>query len=220
MIYLLIIWLVKRCRTAERAVRRSPARKMASLLLILLYFSGGLPGQKPAAVYDVIHNGEVKGTLVLNREADSGRLHIKIVTHVSTRILFRIAVKSIEEAVFEKGSLIYSSLYREVNGEEKVNQQLQLSGASYRLIGKETIADLPVFPIRFCILLLYCQEPVNIKQVYSDNYNQYLEIKKAGQNKYQVIFPNGNSNYYCYKNGICTQVEIDQFYHLEFRLQQ
>ena len=219
MISLVILWLVKRYRSTEKAVRQSPLRKVAGLLLILLCFSCGLLSQKQAAVYDVIHNGEIKGTLVLNREADSGRLHIKIVTHVSTRILFRIAVKSIEEAVFEKGNLIYSSLYREVNGEEKVNQQLQLSGGSYRLISKETIADLPVFPIRFCVLLLYCQEPVNIKQVYSDNYHQYLEIKKAGQNKYQVIFPNGNSNYYCYENGICTRVEVDQFYQLEFRLQ-
>jgi hypothetical protein len=219
MISLLLLWLVKRCRSAEKTISKSPARKMASLLLILLYFSGALPGQNRAAVYDVLHNGEVKGTLVLNREADSGRLHIKIVTQVSTRILFRIAVKSIEEAVFEKGNLIYSSLYREVNGEEKVNQQLQFSGGSYRLISKEAIADLPVFPIRFCVLLLYCQEPVNIRQVYSDNYHQYLEIKKAGRNKYQVIFPNGNSNYYCYENGICTRVEVDQFYHLEFRLQ-
>jgi len=219
MISLVILWLVKRYRSTEKAVRQSSLRKVAGLLLILLCFSCGLLSQKQAAVYDVIHNGEIKGTLVLNREADSGRLHIKIVTHVSTRILFRIAVKSIEEAVFEKGNLIYSSLYREVNGEEKVNQQLQLSGGSYRLISKETIADLPVFPIRFCVLLLYCQEPVNIKQVYSDNYHQYLEIKKAGQNKYQVIFPNGNSNYYCYENGICTRVEVDQFYQLEFRLQ-
>ena len=191
---------------------------MIPATVLLACLSGAVHGQERMAQYDVLHNGEVKGTLTLYEKKDAELVKIRIKTEVKTRFVFRVIVKSVEEAFFENGNLVYSSIVREVNGQEKINQQLQSSGNAYRLKGREDITGLPEYPIRFCILLLYCREPVNVKQVYSDSYHQYLQIKEAGKNRYRVIFPNGSSNYYCYQNGVCTRVEVDQFYHLEFVL--
>lgn len=217
---LFIIWLIHNCRRLKKNGYKSLVLKIAHSLLMLILLFGGVYGQEHLSEYDILHNGEVKGTLVLCQKTDTGRVHIKIKTEVKTRFLFEIEVKSVEEAIFENGNLIYSALYRQVNGEVKINQQLRLLGGSYRLISKENIIALPEFPIRFCILSLYCNEPVNIRRVYSDSYHQYVEIKRVDQNKYQVTLPNGNSNYYYYKDGVCIRVEVDQFYNLVFRLKR
>jgi hypothetical protein len=55
--------------------------------------------------------------------------------------------------------------------------------------------------------------------VYSDNFQQYVPVTKVSANKYKISFPNGNYNYYTYKNGVCTTVDISQtLYDIQFRL--
>jgi hypothetical protein len=73
--------------------------------------------------YNILHDGEIKGTLVTYMKSDGKRMHIKLESEVKTRFIIRITVKSVEEAIFENGILVYSALYRKVNGDEKVNQQ-------------------------------------------------------------------------------------------------
>jgi len=139
---------------------------------------------------------------------------------VKTRFLIKVTVKSIEEAIFQNGILVYSSLCRIVNGDEKINRRMQATGITYKLTSKDKITTLPSYPINYSVLSLYYQEPVNVSKIYSDNFQQYVNIKKVATDKYQVIFPNGNINYYTYKNGICTNVEVNQFYNLQFLLTQ
>jgi hypothetical protein len=219
MITLFIIWLARKLRGSRRGLfRRVHELKMIPAAILLAFLSGSVQGQERTAQYNVVHNGEVKGTLTLYEKKDAGMMKIRIKTEVNTRFVFRVVIKSVEEVVFENGNLIYSFIFREVNGREKVNQRLQSSGNGYQLTGGGDIAGLPEYPVRSCILLLYCQEPVNVRRVYSDSYHQYLEIKEAGKNRYRVVFPDGSSNYYSYRNGVCIRVEVDRFYHLEFVL--
>jgi type II secretory pathway pseudopilin PulG len=218
MIPLLIFWLLKNFRKVKTAAQKSAMTKSLHLMLTLMLLSSSIHAQERVYRYNVFHSGEIKGELVVSQKVSAKQVHVKIVSEVRTRFLIKVIVKSIEEAIFEDGVLVYSSLYRLVNGDEKTNQQIQATGVGYKLTSKNKTTTVPSYPIHHSILLLYYQEPVNISKVYSDNFQQYVDVKKVGANKYLVTLPNGNTTYYCYKNGICTSVEVKQFYNLEFLL--
>ncbi|HTS45329.1 MAG TPA: DUF6134 family protein [Puia sp.] len=230
MIPLLIICLIKNFRRLRAAAElyhkrvqknRALINKSLPFILAIVCLSAGLRAQEQTFHYDVLHDGEVKGAVTLYQKTDGQNVHIKIESEVRIRFFIRIIVKSVEEAVFRNGILVYSSLCRHVNGDEKINVQLQSTGLSYTLNGKTNVSNPPAYPISNSILSLYYQEPVNVSRVYSDNFQQYVEVKKVSYNKYQVIFPNGHSNYYSYANGICSYVEVNQpLYNVQFRLNQ
>jgi hypothetical protein len=49
---------------------------------------------------------------------------------------------------------------------------------------------------------------VNLSSVYSDNFEAYLAIQKIDVHKYKISLPDGNYNYYCYKDGVLNTIEI------------
>jgi hypothetical protein len=220
MIPLLIIWLLKNFRKIKHVAQKTSIRTTVQLIFMLALLTGFVHAQEKVHRYNILHNGEIKGVLVVHQQVNGSRVRVKIDSEVKTRFLIKVTVKAIEEAIFENGILVYSSLCRIVNGDEKINQQLQVVGISYKITSKSKITTLPNYPIHHSVLSLYYQEPVNVSKIYSDNYQQYVDIKKVENSKYQVIFPNGNINYYSYKNGICTSVEVNQFYNLQFLLTQ
>jgi hypothetical protein len=193
--------------------------KSALFVFFIFLFAVSLPAQERILRYDILHNGEIKGALSLYQNTVGNTTHIKIESLVKTRFIIRINVESIEEAIFQDGILIFSSLHRIINGNESVNQQIQAKGPNYKMTGGTVIKNLPDYPIYYSILSLYYQEPTHINRVYSDNFNQYVQVSRVAANKYKISFPNGNYNYYTYKNGICTTVDINQtFYSIQFRL--
>jgi len=220
MIPLLIIWLLKNYRKVKITAQKDFIIKSVQVILTVILLSACAHAQERVFRYNIFHKGEKKGALVVYQKVNGKQVHIKIESEVKTRFLIRITVKSIEEAIFEDGVLVYSSLCRIVNGDEQINQQIQAAGVTYKLISKDKTTTLPNYPIYHSILSLYYQEPVNVSRVYSDNFQQYVEVKKVDVGKYKVTLPNGNINYYSYTNGICTNVEINQFYNLQFLLIQ
>jgi hypothetical protein len=194
-------------------------RKIALFIFPMLMLVCGLRAQLRTLQYNILHNGEIMGSLLLSQNTVGTTTHIKIESIVKTRFIIRINVESVEEATFQDGILVYSSLKRSVNGNERVNQQIQAKGVFYKMTSGSKIKNLPAYPIYYSILSLYYQEPVKISQVYSDNFQQYVGVNLAGANKYKISFPNGNYNYYTYKNGVCTTVDIIQsLYNIQFQL--
>lgn len=57
-------------------------------------------------------------------------------------------------------------------------------------------------------MLLYCREPDDQAQVYSDNFQQFLQVKQVSPHVYRIDLPDGNYNFYSYTNGICSKVDI------------
>ena len=194
-------------------------RKFVLFVFLIFVLATTLVAQRRTLQYNILHNGEVMGSLQLSQNTIANTTNIKIESIVRTRFIIRINVESFEEATFQNGILVYSSLRRTVNGSERVNQQIQARGVLYKMTSGAKIKNLPAYPIYYSILSLYYQEPININMVYSDNFQQYVPVTRVSPNKYKISFPNGNYNYYTYKNGICTTVDINQtLYDIQFRL--
>jgi hypothetical protein len=169
--------------------------------------------------YNIVHQGDLKGTVHLSEHSEGNIRRIKVESLIQTRFLFNITVKTIEEAIYREGLLISSRFYQKVNDQEPSDRAMIWKDGSYQSRGTQNTGNLPRVPIEHTILSLYYKEPVNIREVFSDNFQQYLPVRKTNSGQYRVDLPNGNSNYYIYHQGNLVRVEVEQpFYALQFIL--
>lgn len=198
-----------------------PAIFIGFLFFAVLIFESSLYAQKRKLIYDVVKNGNIIGKIILIELKKDQKLFLSLVSDVKTRFVFSFSDHAVEEATFEDGVMKYSSFYQKQNGSEEANKKTIAFGDFYKMINGNRSKLLSFNQIRYNMLLLYTNIPENIDKVYSDNFQKLLEIKKVADNKYKLILPDGNHNYYHYKNSICTKVEIDRtFFNVQFVLKE
>ena len=127
---------------------------------------------------------------------------------VKTRFIMSFTATAMEETIFENGFLVFSSIYRKFNGTEKVNRKTVLDKNRYLVTNYSAVESKSSFPIDFNTLCLYYKEPLNYASVYSDNFQCFLPISDNGKHVYTVGLPDGSSNIYHYKNGICQEIDV------------
>ena len=177
-------------------------------ITMVLFFSSVLHAQERKLIYNIMRNGDIVGTLNFTETKSSNAIKFNLTSQVKTRFIFTFTANVKEESTFKEGVLTYSSLYRNLNGKEKVNKQTRLDGKIYNVNNKGKTEQVKIYPILYNLHSLYCYEPKQRSVVYSDNFSKYLPIEKIYDNKYKVTMPDGNYNYYYYKDGICQKVEI------------
>ncbi len=117
-------------------------------------------------------------------------------------------VQAKEHSVFENDVLKFSSLLRQVNGNEKTNKQIKNNGTGLTITedGEEEI--LKNFSVKYSTHCLYVKEPTHYTNVFSDKYQQFITIEKVADHQYKLKFPDGNCNEYFYENGLCKLVKV------------
>jgi len=219
MIPVLIIWLIKHYRENNKGKMAVVAPKIAKkylpfvaailLLVILLIFSTNSYSQNKTFNYQIIRNGDKVGSLLFSEISTGDLDYLKMESDVKTRLIFTFTAHASEEAVYNNGILLRSSIYRRLNGTEKANKQHEATGNRQYLIRTGKTSEFTkTYPITYNMLSLYTKEPENISKVYSDNFQTFLAIEKAASHKYKITLPDGNYNYYYYKNGILNLVEV------------
>jgi len=215
----LIIWLIKHYRENNKGKMAGVAPKIAKkylpfvaailLLIILLIFSTNSYSQNKKFNYQIIRNGDKVGSLLFSETSTDDLDYLKMESDVKTRLIFTFTAHASEEAVYNNGILLRSSIYRRLNGTEKANKQHEATGNRQYLIRTGKTSEFTkTYPITYNMLSLYSKEPENISKVYSDNFQTFLAIEKAASHKYKITLPDGNYNYYYYKNGILNLVEV------------
>src|SRR5664279_1770572 len=168
-------------------------------VLFLFLLPTGSSAQDRNLEFNIIHQGDLKGTVHLSEHSAGNIRRIKVESLIQTRFLFNITVKTIEEAIYREGLLISSRFYQKVNDNEKSDRGMIWKNGSYHFSGMQNSGKLPGQPVEHTVLSLYYKEPENIHEVFSDNFQQYLPVNKTAVGKYRVDLPNGNSNYYIYQ---------------------
>ena len=212
MIPTLIIWLVKRylLHSKKRQERNHINALSKTIRLYILFVLFAIPSiaQQQVHHYTVLYKGKNVGTMCLNQMQTGDALLVKITSNVYMHMLMSIKVNVAEEASYHQDKLMYSSVYREVNGKQKANRQTKYSNGYYEIVteGKKTVLNQT--GINYNLVRLYCKEPVNITQVYSDAFQQFLKLKALSTHKYRLELPDGNYNLYYFQNGLCNRVEV------------
>lgn len=210
-IYLL---LKKYRRTNPEAAQRiqetiNKISKTAALTILFLVAAQLAISQEHKLEYAIKRKGSEVGSLTFTQFLSGNRVFFKMESEVRTRMIFLFTAKAKEETLYENGIMTWSSIYRKMNGTEKANKKTRLTGNIYTISKEDGAETLNNYPIRYNMLCLYMQEPTNIAQVYSDNFQRFLEIKTIAAHHYKIKFPDGNSSEYFYTNGVCTKVKIN-----------
>ena len=216
MIPVFIIWLIRRHRGKAKRKMTTVASNdpkgylppIILLLLIFLILSIRGHGQNRTLTYQIVRNGNKIGTLRFTETSSGDMDHLKMESDVKTRFVFTFVAHASEEAVYFNGVLLRSSIYRKLNGNEKVNKQHEVKDRQYIIHAGERYEVTKNYPITYNMLSLYSKEPESISKVYSDNFQTFIPIVKADLHKYKVTLPDGNYNYYYYKNGLLALVEV------------
>lgn len=177
-------------------------------LLVLLSITISVKAQQKKFEYSIKRNGEVVGTISFTHGIAGNRTVLTMESEVNTRFIFTFKAKAKEEAIYDDSILTWSSIYRKVNGNVKVDKQTKANGNIYTVYKGSKTETLNNYPIRYNMLSIYIMEPVNISKVYSDNFQQQIDIQKIANHRYKIKFPDGNYSEYFYTNGICSKVEI------------
>ncbi|MEJ7767124.1 MAG: DUF6134 family protein [Chitinophagaceae bacterium] len=193
--------------------------RKAGILILVFLFSLTLKAQELKLNYQVIRNGDVIGKMYFQQLIQGCSTHLRVQSEVKARFILLLTIWAKEETIYRNGILIFSSIFRKLNGKEKTNRETKLEGNSY-LVTKEGSAVLfNSYPIRFNLLSLYCTEPRLVSKAYADNFSEFVPVVKTGTHEYKVTLPDGSYNYYFYQDSICTRVEVHHsLYSLQFIL--
>ncbi len=223
MIPAFIIWLVKKYMlhakkdNNQHMLTPINRKKIIKLLSLLLLFS--IPSMAQQYHYNVLYRGNNIGNMYLTQIQNGDELSIKLTTNIKMNMLLSVSVYDAEEALYKEDKLIYSTVYRKVNGKQKANRQTKYYNGCYEIVTEGKKGKLNKTSINYNLARLYCKEPVNITEVYSDAFQQFLNIEALGAHKYKLALPDSNYNVYYYKNGICNKVEVHHtFYTVEIQL--
>jgi hypothetical protein len=183
---------------------------MVGIALSFILLMSVLPGysQKKSLNFQILRSGNKVGTLHFSETSFGGTDSLKVESNVRTKLVSNFIGYGREYAIFSNGILLQSSIYRQLNGDEKANKQHRADNGQYIISNKKNSKVMKTYPINYNMLSLYSREPENIDHVYSDNYETFLAIQKTDAHKYKITLPDGNYNYYYYKDGVLNLVEV------------
>src|SRR6478609_11834234 len=212
MIPAFIIWLVnkyllhsKKDNNQQSMLKPINRKKIIKLLSLILLFS--IPSKAQQYHYNVLYKGNNIGNMYLAQIQTGDELSIKLTSNIQMNVLMSVSMYVAEESLYKEDKLIYSTVDRKVNGKQKANRQTKYCNGSYEIFTEGKKGKLNKTGINYNLARLYCKEPVNITEVYSDAFQQFLNIEVLGAHKYKLALPDGNYNVYYFKNGICNKVE-------------
>jgi len=220
MIPTLILFLLRRYRrhhplSAKRILAITGKwGKVLGLLVVCLIICFLATSQEKKWQYRILRNGEEVGSVHVVQLISGSRTIFKLESEVNTRFIFRFTARIKEEAIYDNGILTWSSIYRQMNGKVKADKKTKVNGTAYTVYKGEKSETISGYPIRYNMLSIYSTEPVNMLQVYSDNFQKMLPILPTGRHCYKINFPDGSYNEYFYTDGNCSKIEI---YHSFYR---
>lgn len=179
-----------------------------SLLVGLFSLETIANAQEKKLEYTIKRNGSVVGNIHFTCGIAGNRTVLTMESEVNTRFIFNFKANVKEETIYDKGIMTWSSIYRKLNGNVKVDKKTRANGNTYTVYKGNKTETLNNYPIRYNMLSVYISEPVNITNVYSDIFQQQIDIQKIADHHYRIKFPDGNYNEYFYTDGVCSKIEI------------
>lgn len=157
--------------------------------------------------YEILRKGEVVGKLSV--EILTGEKIKAYKIESNTLLPFNNTYKYSLISIYEKKELTSSSVISFVNDNEHRRVITSRDGNNYSISenGSETTFK---DEITYSEALIYTEEPMHRKEMYSEFLGKTKSIKSIGENQYQLTnIESGNISIYKYKNGVLQEAEID-----------
>src|SRR5436190_10178301 len=102
-----------------------------SLLVGLFSLKTIVNAQEKILEYTIKRNGDVVGNIRFSHGIAGSRTVLTLESEVNTRSIFNFKVKAKEETIFDKGIMTWSSIFRKLNGNVKVDKTTRANGNTY-----------------------------------------------------------------------------------------
>ena len=190
-----------------------------TMIIFLILRPCLLSSQQQALTYKVIRHGLETGWVTLHKSTAGNKTIISMNSELNVRVLMLFKIVSTEYAEFLNGQMIHSYIFRKLNETVKANIHTRLGDKGYEIDDASGQKKLGIGPITFNVLSMYFAEPTGLQKVYCDSQQKMATVEKMGTDIYKLHLPDGNSNEYYYRDGICVKVKIDSsYYTVEFIL--
>jgi hypothetical protein len=156
-------------------------------------------------MYKVLVSDEQKGNLdaQLIQENES-TFSIRLITQFE--VLF-LNIKSDIQLRYENGKMVSAETSKYINGIRTEHTVVTNHYGTYKITGSD-IDDLTLsVPVTFSVGRLYHFEPVGHSKMLSERLGKEVEIRTIGKHAYELRQPDGDRNYFFYKNGICNEMQ-------------
>ena len=182
-------------------------------MLIFLGPSGAISKDakpvKNTRLFDIIHKEKVIGSLKASKTIKDSKVHYHSVTSISTRIIKEIDVNYMFNVTYEDKKLMRANVLIDVN-DKPYADILTNWEIDYYQISKNDKKELVVEEeINYATILLYFDEPINVKRCYSEQDGSFNTIEVLGNHSYKKINSKNHENIYYYKNGFLEKAEIN-----------
>lgn len=185
--------------------------------LILLSFSHRESGQLH---YEVIRNGDVIGDLFATKSSTGGTMNYSTESTVKIKMIMTFSMYSKVTGSFRNGMLMKGSAIRTVNGKTRVNTTISRE-ANHYVVHEDDESEEITENITYSTARLYHDEPAGIKIVFSENFRKFIPLREVRPHYYELMLPDGNSNFYTYSHGVCSAAEVNtNFSKAFFRLKK
>jgi hypothetical protein len=185
------------------------AVRIVLMFAIALILATITKGQEKNLSYTIKRNGSKVGIMQVKEIKEGKTIRLRLQSDVKTSFIFTFSAKGIEEARYDNGILVYSSVYQRLNGSEKVNKQIRFANDSYVISNKGKEERLYNVKIYYNLVCIYNHEPNTTSLIFSDKHQKFLPIQKLEDHHYRIRFPDGSANEYWFENGVCKRIEID-----------
>lgn len=163
--------------------------------------------QQNTLYYDVVKNDEVIGHLVICKKVDGNKTLYKLKSSVNTKFIFSYSSEINEIALFQNRKMIYSFFHQTENGKEIVSETKR-SEDNFLFIKNGKVYSKQNTPVFSNILQLYTDPPSADTKAFSNHFQKMVNVKRISENCYGLSLPEGHYNYYHYKKGVCTQIDV------------
>lgn len=200
-------------------MKPSPLHILYLFLFLFLITSSASYSQ--TLFYDIYKGNDRIGEIKVEKVTSPNKVHYVANSTARFRTIWMNDLSTNTAAEFVNNELNYSMSKIVLNDKIREHSITQKEGSYYKYFKHpEEQVRKKESPFRLSTVTLYYKEPLGVKQVFSENYQQLCELKTIGANAYELALPDGKVNQYYYKNGKLIEVKVIRtFVDLSFRLQ-
>ena len=156
-------------------------------------------------VYNIVRNNKIVGSVNVSSQLKENQLIIRTETFFIIRMVANFEAKAVTTNTFNGNTLMHATVLRTLNGNVKTDNEIQFKAGRYQ-VGKGKSKQPINHAIMHTVCGLFLNEPVNISEVFSEVYLQYVQIRKVAPGVYETLLPDGGLMTYMYQSGVLTKV--------------
>ena len=189
------------------------------LISFILFFSTTLLfGQE--LKYTIFWGDKNVGEITASKIKSGDLITYKIIADANIKVLLNYRIEYYTKCVYKDNKIFDSYANYELNDKIKEETTIKYTDGAYTCDNCKNF-DLNITSISFSICKLYFFEPVKPGKVFSERFGEYIMVYKESEHVYRLHLPNGNDNFYHYKNGKLIKVSIDRaLYSMDFVLKE